>query len=113
MSNTFLQYLVLQNDEKYFRQFIAGFVGIWEDKININFDKNAALWNQIKSNGPALQVRRIMIFHFCLLIKIYILHKNYQFRNIYAFVYFYSDFRRSCYRQLKNFSLYREMTSKM
>lgn len=49
-------WLFIQNDEKYFRQFIAGFVGIWEDMINIDFDKNPALWNQIKTNGPPLQV---------------------------------------------------------
>uniref|UniRef100_A0A336KCC2 CSON006833 protein n=1 Tax=Culicoides sonorensis TaxID=179676 RepID=A0A336KCC2_CULSO len=44
-----------KNEELYFRQFVAGFVGIWEEKIIIDFDKNPPLWNQIKSEGPSLQ----------------------------------------------------------
>lgn len=45
-----------QNDETYFRQFVIGFVGIWEEQIELDFE-NASLWDQIKSTGPALQVR--------------------------------------------------------
>lgn len=43
-----------QNDEIYFRQFILGFVQIWEDQLNIKFD-DPPKWNTIKNDsGPHL-----------------------------------------------------------
>ncbi|XP_063708929.1 neurobeachin-like protein 1 [Culicoides brevitarsis] len=51
---SWLQYTT-KNEEKYFRQFIAGFVQIWEEKINIDFDRKDLLSNQIISKGPVMQ----------------------------------------------------------
>lgn len=43
-----------QNDEQYFRQFISGFVQIWEEQLNINFNDPPAS-ETIKSDcGPHL-----------------------------------------------------------
>jgi hypothetical protein len=42
-----------QNDECYFRQFISGFVKIWTDQIELNFD-DVKHWETIKPDGPNL-----------------------------------------------------------
>lgn len=45
-----------KNDEISFRQFITGFVSIWTEQIELDFEK-APLSSSIKANdGPALQV---------------------------------------------------------
>lgn len=45
---------ISQNDENFFRQFITGFVQIWEDQLNLNFDQPPD-WNDIKPDlGPHL-----------------------------------------------------------
>lgn len=44
-----------QNDKECFRQFVAGFVEIWEEQLSLNFDA-APLWNEIKNDlGPHLK----------------------------------------------------------
>lgn len=43
-----------QNDETFFRQFITGFVQIWEEQLNLNF-YDPPDWNDIKPDlGPHL-----------------------------------------------------------
>lgn len=44
-----------QNDKECFRQFVAGFVEIWEEQLSLNFDA-APFWNEIKNDsGPHLK----------------------------------------------------------
>lgn len=44
-----------QNDKDCFRQFVTGFVEIWEEQLSLNFDA-APLWNEIKNDsGPHLK----------------------------------------------------------
>lgn len=41
-----------QNDETFFRQFITGFVQIWEEQLNLNFN-DPPDWKDIKTDqGP-------------------------------------------------------------
>lgn len=83
---SFLCFQSSQNDEQYFRQFISGFVGIWEEQIELDFDR-APYWNQIKSNdGPALQVRNLFSW--------------YRFK--WWFWCLFSVFRKNCCRRLKS-----------
>lgn len=45
-------FIVSQNDETFFRQFITGFVQIWEEQLNLNFD-DPPDWKDIKGDqGP-------------------------------------------------------------
>lgn len=47
-------FFFFQNEEQYFRQFISGFVAIWEQQLNLDFD-NPMDWRKMKSNaGPHL-----------------------------------------------------------
>ncbi|XP_055608825.1 neurobeachin-like protein 1 isoform X2 [Uranotaenia lowii] len=51
--NLWVQYTT-KNEEIYFRQFIQGFVGIWQKQLMLDFD-NAPLWSSISSDsGPHL-----------------------------------------------------------
>lgn len=44
-----------QNDTECFRQFIAGFVDIWQQQLDLNFD-TAPAWSEIKADvGPHLK----------------------------------------------------------
>lgn len=44
-----------QNDKECFRQFIAGFVEIWHQQLELNFETPPP-WNEIKSDvGPHLK----------------------------------------------------------
>lgn len=44
-----------QNDKSCFRQFVAGFVDIWTEQLNLNFEE-PPLWNEIKNDlGPHLR----------------------------------------------------------
>lgn len=44
----------MQNDEKFFRQFIKGFVTIWESQLNLDWN-NPPDWKEVKHDaGPCL-----------------------------------------------------------
>ena len=44
-----------QNDKNCFRQFVAGFVEIWTEQLNLDFE-HPTLWNEIsQSDGPHLK----------------------------------------------------------
>ena len=46
--------LVFQKEETYFRQFIAGFVNIWQNQLHLDLDE-AQEWSTIKhDSGPHL-----------------------------------------------------------
>lgn len=45
---------LFQNDEIYFRQFILGFVQIWEDQLNIKFDDPTTSHTIKNDSGPHL-----------------------------------------------------------
>lgn len=48
-------YITIQNDEKFFRQFICGFVNIWSNQLNLNLD-NCAVPKDIKfDQGPHIK----------------------------------------------------------
>lgn len=45
----------LQNDETFFRQFVARFVETWEIQLNLNFNQPLD-WNEVKNDlGPHLK----------------------------------------------------------
>lgn len=47
-------FVSFQNEETFFRQFIVGFVSIWEKQLNFNFD-DPPHWSDIKNDsGPHL-----------------------------------------------------------
>lgn len=46
---------VNKNDKSCFRQFVAGFVEIWAEQLNLDFDQ-PPLWDEIKNDlGPHLK----------------------------------------------------------
>lgn len=49
-----LIYLHFQNEETFFRQFVSGFVSIWDKQLNLSFD-DPPLWSSRKNDlGPHL-----------------------------------------------------------
>lgn len=45
----------MQNDESYFRQFVNGFVEIWEDQLKLDFS-NPVPWTEAQTDlGPHLK----------------------------------------------------------
>ncbi|XP_031626139.1 neurobeachin-like protein 1 isoform X2 [Contarinia nasturtii] len=52
--NLWIQYTT-KNDKSCFRQFVAGFVDIWTEQLNLDFEE-PPLWNEIKNDlGPHLK----------------------------------------------------------
>lgn len=54
ISNFLIIFINFQNEETFFRQFVSGFVSIWDKQLNLSF-ADPPLWSSRKNDlGPHL-----------------------------------------------------------